>query len=93
MEQKREIVAKSLAGGMWVSAVARKHDIYSGLLFTWRRQLLTGALGVVTPSLPHFARVDVVSTHRRDEPDRAVTVSIPSAVTRPWPPSTSANPV
>jgi transposase-like protein len=72
VEQKREIVAESLAGGMSVSAVARKHDIYPGLLFTWRRQLLTGALGVVTPSRPRFARVDVVSTHRRDEPDRGV---------------------
>jgi transposase len=72
MEQKREIVAESLAGGMSVSAVARKHDIYPGLLFTWRRQLLTGDIGVVTPSRPHFARVDVVATHRRDEPDRTV---------------------
>jgi transposase-like protein len=28
MEQKREIVGESVAGGMSVSAVARKHDIY-----------------------------------------------------------------
>ena len=62
---------------MSVSAVARKHDIYPGLLFTWRRQLLTGALGVVTPSRPRFARVDVVSRHRRDEPDRGVDRGYP----------------
>jgi transposase len=72
MEQKREIVGESLAGGVSVSAVARKHDIYPGLLFTWRRQLLAGDLCVVAPSRQHFARVDVVATHRRDEPDRAV---------------------
>jgi transposase len=72
MEQKREIVVESLVGGMSVSAVARKHDIYPGLLFTWRRQMLTGDLSVVTPSQPQFARVDVVATHHFDERDRAV---------------------
>ncbi len=72
MEQKCQIVAESLAGGMSVSAVARKHDLYPGLLFTWRRQLLTGNLSVVAPLRPQFARVDVVATRRRDEPDRAV---------------------
>jgi transposase-like protein len=77
MEQKREIVAESLADGMSVSAVARKHDIYPGLLFTWRRQLLTGDLSVVTPSRPQFARVDVVATHHRDEPDRTVARADP----------------
>jgi transposase-like protein len=70
LERKREIVAESLAGDMSVSAVARKHDVYPGLLFTWRRQLLTGDLSVVAPSRQQFARVDVVA-HGRDEPDRA----------------------
>jgi len=37
VEQKREIVVESLSGDMSVSAVARKHDMSPGLLFTWRR--------------------------------------------------------
>ena len=44
IERKREIVAESLAGDMPASAVARKHDMSPGLLFTWRRQMLAGAL-------------------------------------------------
>jgi transposase len=60
VEQKREMVAESLSGDMSVSAVARKHDMSPGLLFTWRRQLLTGELDVAAPAPPSFARVDVV---------------------------------
>jgi len=65
VEQKREIVVESLSGDMSVSAVARKHDMSPGLLFTWRRQLLTGELDVAAPAPPSFARVDVVARHRR----------------------------
>ena len=60
MDQKREIVAESLSGGVSVSAVARKHDISPGQLFTWRRQLLAGNLDVVAQTTPIFAGVDVV---------------------------------
>lgn len=38
-ELKRQIVAESLAPGASVSAVARRHDINTNMLFTWRRQL------------------------------------------------------
>ena len=36
---KRQIVAESLAPGASVSAVARRHDVNTNMLFTWRRQL------------------------------------------------------
>jgi len=65
IEQKRVIVAESFAGGMPVSAIARRHDMSPGLLFTWRRQMLAGELHVATPAPPRFARVDVVATQRR----------------------------
>lgn len=35
---KRQIVAESLTPGASVSAVARRYDINTNLLFTWRRQ-------------------------------------------------------
>jgi transposase len=70
IERKREIVAESLSGGMPVSAVARKHDMSPGLLFTWRRQMLAGELDVAAPAPPSFARVDVVAAHRRIGVDR-----------------------
>ena len=39
-EQKREIVLESLDPGTTPTAVARKHAISSGLLYTWRQRLL-----------------------------------------------------
>jgi transposase len=41
--------------------VARRYGISSGLLYTWRQQLLCGALGVVADTKPRFVRVDVVA--------------------------------
>jgi transposase len=37
-EQKREIVSESLQPGAAALAVARRHGISSGLLYTWRRK-------------------------------------------------------
>jgi transposase len=71
MEQKREIVAESLAGRMSVSAIARKHDISPGQLFTWRRQLLAGNLEAAAPAAPSFARVDVIATRRLTGSDQS----------------------
>ncbi len=43
-EQKRDIVMESLEPGGSPLAVARRHGIGSGLLYTWRRQLVEGQL-------------------------------------------------
>jgi transposase len=37
---KRQIVAETLAPGTSVSVVARRHDVNTNQVFTWRRQLL-----------------------------------------------------
>jgi transposase len=71
IEQKHEIVAESLAGCMSVSAIARKHDISPGQLFTWRRQLLAGGLDAAAPAAPSFARVDVVAARPLTGPDQS----------------------
>jgi transposase len=59
VEHKREIAAESLQPGVSPILVARKHGISSGLLYTWRQQLLCGALGGVADTKPRFVRVDV----------------------------------
>jgi transposase len=60
-EQKREIAAESLQPGVSPVMVARKYGISSGLLYTWRQQLLCGALGAVADTKPRFVRVDVAA--------------------------------
>lgn len=62
-EQKLQIVAESLEAGASPIAVARRHGIGSGLLYTWRQQMVRGELGAVVPqSTPGFARVEIVPT-------------------------------
>jgi transposase len=45
--------------------VARRYGISSGLLYTWRQQLLCGALAAVAATQPRFVRVDVVPESSR----------------------------
>jgi transposase len=58
-ERKREIVLESLQPDMRPADVARRHGINTGLLYTWRRQMLEGQLGDPPRRLPSFARVDI----------------------------------
>jgi len=48
--------------------VARRHGINTGLLYTWRRQMLEGQLGERPRRLPSFARVDLAIAAPRPEP-------------------------
>jgi transposase len=54
-EQKRAIVEESLSAHASAAAIARKHGIGTGQLYTWRRQLLRRELA----GTPRFARVEV----------------------------------
>lgn len=44
-ETKRQAVEETFAAGMSVSIVARRYDINTNQLFTWRRQYYRGELG------------------------------------------------
>lgn len=72
-EQKREIAAESLRPGVSPIMVARRYGVSSGLLYTWRQQLLSGVLGAVADTKPRFVRVDVVAGHSRPEVATAIT--------------------
>jgi transposase len=62
VEQKRSIVGESLEPGSSPSAVARRHGIGTGLLYTWRRQLLQGEFDTAVAEVaPSFARVEVMA--------------------------------
>ena len=58
-EQKCQILAEGMRPGVTPSEVARRHGIGTGLLYTWRRQMLTGATGTLTRSPPSFTQVEL----------------------------------
>jgi transposase-like protein len=62
-EQKREIVMESLGSALTPTEVARKYAITTGLLYTWRRQVLGGQMTGLVRSTPGFAQVKVVPPH------------------------------
>ena len=69
-EQKRDIVMESLEPGGSPIAVARRHGIGSGLLYTWRRQMMEGQLKARLPVPPSFVPAAAV-------PDGADVVAEP----------------
>ena len=47
VEQKLAIIGEAFASGSSVASTLERHEISSGQLYTWRRQLLDGELGGV----------------------------------------------
>ena len=47
--EKLQIVRETLEAGAMPTTVARRHGISTGLLYTWRRQALAGALAGFVP--------------------------------------------
>jgi transposase len=70
LDQKREIVAESLWPALTPTEVARKHAISSGLLYTWRQQLLGGQMTILAPATQGFTRVEMTPAPQPpDAPD------------------------
>ena len=63
-EEKRRLVAETFVPGTTVHAVARRHEINSSMLFTWRK-LLRNELGfaVSAPSGVGFAPVAIAGAN------------------------------
>ena len=58
---KREIVEASLAPGASASVVARRYDVNTNQLFSWRKQYRDGLLGPSDPSGPALVPVRVAA--------------------------------
>ena len=83
-EQKRAIVAESLGSELTPTEVARKYAISSGLLYSWRQQVLGGQVSVVTGSAPSFARVELAPALQALDGGEPVSPVVPAP---PPPPS------
>lgn len=68
-QQKMAIVQESCTSGASPTQVARRYGISTGLLYTWRKQLLTAATD-------GFIRCEVIA-------DRAAVVPVPVALSPP----------
>ncbi|HEV2038971.1 MAG TPA: transposase [Casimicrobiaceae bacterium] len=84
-EQKREIVAESLGQGLTAAEVARKYGVSTGLLYTWRQQLLRGATAVITRVEPRFAEVEMAPALPAPEPADPVPAPATAATPSPGP--------
>ena len=81
-EEKRRLVAETLAPGATVHGVARRHGISTSQLFTWRKQL-RAELGFsrTAPEVPAFAAVAIAPSSPSLSMDD--TVVAPSAEASP----------
>ena len=55
-EEKLAILKETTVPGVVISAVARRHGIGTGQLYTWRKQLLRGAMAGFVPVELHRLR-------------------------------------
>ena len=78
VEQKRQIVAESFGPDLTPTEVARKYRISSGLLYTWRQQLVSLPASVVTRAPMQFAAVELA-------PGALAAVSCPPRSQTPTP--------
>jgi transposase len=79
IEEKLRIVAECERPGACLAAVARQHDVSSGLLWNWRRQARRGVLRV--DLAPNFFPVQVTDEPiSRDRVQRSTSLAFPSGM-------------
>jgi transposase len=79
VEEKLRIVAECEQPGASLAAVARQHDVSSGLLWTWRRQARRGVLRVDLE--PRFFPVQMTDAPISQDPgQRSTSLALPSGM-------------
>jgi transposase len=84
-EDKLRIVRETLAPGAVARAVAERHGIGTGLLFTWRREMLATAMSGFVPVevVPEVPRIEAPAPAEEaaTEPPGVIEVTLPSGAT------------
>lgn len=88
VEQKLLILRDAFGSGGSVRLACERHEVGSGLIYTWRRQAMAGELSGVKPSvLPVFAEVELAKTDVAMVPaalpapqSSAIGIELPSGV-------------
>jgi transposase len=78
VEEKLRIVAETEEPGARVGDVAARHDVYPGLLFTWRRQVRKGML--MERRAPLFLPVEMASALDLPRPSEQIEPSTPRRI-------------
>jgi transposase len=82
-EAKARIVAESLAPGVVVSEVARRHDLLPQQLFAWRRQARQGRLALPAEELSFVPMIAAAPEVEAAAPsEAAIEVALSGAVVR-----------
>ncbi len=81
-ERKREIVAESLEAGCRPGAVAQRHGISTGQLYTWRREMLGVPRALTRSEPPRFASV-TLAPRMDDVAGTSPEPTLPLAPARP----------
>ena len=82
-EDKLRIVSETLAPGAVAKVVADRHGIGTGLLFTWRREMLATAMSGFAPVavVPEPAAAAAVAPAKADVVPGLLEVAFPSGTT------------
>ncbi|MFC7688291.1 transposase [Paeniroseomonas aquatica] len=82
-EDKLRIVSETLAPGALAKVVADRHGIGTGLLFTWRREMLATAMSGFAPVavVPEPAAAAAVAPAKADVVPGLLEVAFPSGTT------------
>ena len=73
VEQKLTVLRDAFGPGGSVRDACERHEVSSGQVYTWRKNAMSGQLGLVRPVPPVFAEVEVA------EPPRLPPPAVPSA--------------
>ena len=81
VEDKLKIVAETLEPGASVNQIAARHDVYPGLLFTWRRQMRSGKLAaqrkpLFFPVQTHDAGLSAMPAQRGSSASRQIEIEL-----------------